>query len=129
MKKLRKNLSNIKALSTRINQMCKRTCNARRNVSSYVWTHSEPGSKSAGKWHSERANFITKITIANLQNNEIIGKKRSLIGAEITIVDHSRNNDRIIENNNIKNTDRTIKTGARVEESLLQRSPSRKSEI
>ncbi len=47
--------------------------------------------------------------------------------AEITIVDRGRNNDRIIGNNDIKNTDRTIKTVVRVEESLQQRSPSTKN--
>ncbi len=70
----------------RMNRTCKRACNAMRNVSLYVWTHSEPDSELAGKWHSEqaheRANFIAKITIADRRNSGI------------TITNYRQNDDR-----------------------------------
>ncbi len=46
--------------------------------------------------------------------------------AELTIVHPGRNNNQIM-GNNVKNTDRTIETGAGVEGSLQQRSSSTKS--
>ncbi len=39
---------------------------------------------------------------------------------QIMIIDRGRNNNRIIGNNDIKNTDRTVKTVVRMEGSLQQ---------